>query len=226
MSSNQEEEVQLFGVVPSPFVTRVDIALNLKGIEYKFVEEKLGNFSETLIKYNPVHKKVPVLVHNGKPISESRVILEYIDDTWNQNPILPSDPYKRALARFWSNFIDDKFLGALRKLASSLRAKESIQESIEELEVVFQFLENELNEKFFGGEEIGLVDITGVYIAFWFPVMQEVSGLKVFTNEKFPKLYKWSQDLTNYQVVKEKLPNRETLLAYFRARYEGLVASK
>jgi glutathione S-transferase len=119
-----------------------------------------------------------------------------------------------------------QFLGALRKLASSLRAKESIQESIEELEVVFQFLENELNEKFFGGEEIGIVDITGVYIAFWFPVMQEVSGLKVFTNEKYPKLYKWSQDLTNYQVVKEKLPNRETLLSYFRARYESLVASK
>jgi glutathione S-transferase len=117
-------------------------------------------------------------------------------------------------------------VGALRKLASSLRAKESIQESIEELEVVFQFLENELNEKFFGGEEIGIVDITGVYIAFWFPVMQEVSGLKVFTNEKYPKLYKWSQDLTNYQVVKEKLPNRETLLSYFRARYESLVASK
>ncbi|CAJ2670584.1 unnamed protein product [Trifolium pratense] len=226
MASNQEEEVKLFGVVPSPFVTRVDIALNLKGVQYKFVEENLGNFSDTLIKYNPVHKKVPVLVHNGKPVSESRVILEYIDETWKQNPILPSDPYKRALARFWSNFIDDKFSGALRKLASSLRAKESNQESIEELEVVFQFLENELNEKFFGGEEIGIVDITGVYIAFWFPVMQEVSGLNVFNNEKFPKLYKWSQDITNHQVVKEKLPNRETLLAYFRARYESLVASK
>jgi glutathione S-transferase len=113
MASNQEEEVQLFGVVPSPFVTRVDIALNLKGVQYKFVEENLGNFSDTLIKYNPVHKKVPVLVHNGKSISESRVILEYIDDTWNQNPILPSDPYKRALARFWSNFIDDKVITPL-----------------------------------------------------------------------------------------------------------------
>ncbi|MCI63529.1 glutathione S-transferase, partial [Trifolium medium] len=76
------------------------------------------------------------------------------------------------------------------------------------------------------GEEIGLVDITGVFIAFWFPVIQEVAGLNVFNNEKFPKLYKWSKDLTNHQVVKEKLPNRETLLAYFRARYESLVASK
>jgi glutathione S-transferase len=109
MASNQEE-VKLFGMLASPFVSRVEIALKLKGIEYKYEEEKWGNLSDTLFKYNPVYKKVPVLVHNDKPISESLVIVEYIDETWKQNPILPSDPYKRALVRFWSNFIDDKVI--------------------------------------------------------------------------------------------------------------------
>jgi glutathione S-transferase len=118
MASNQEE-VKLYGIVGSPFVTRVDIALNLKGVEYKYEEEKLGNFSDALIKYNPVYKKVPVLVHNDKPISESLVILEYIDDAWKQNPFLPSDPYKRALARFWSKFIDDKVITPLFYFSSS-----------------------------------------------------------------------------------------------------------
>jgi glutathione S-transferase len=118
MASNQEE-VKLYGIVGSPFVTRVDIALNLKGVEYKYEEEKLGNFSDALIKYNPIYKKVPVLVHNDKPISESLVILEYIDDAWKQNPILPSDPYKRALARFWSKFIDDKVITPLFYFSSS-----------------------------------------------------------------------------------------------------------
>ncbi|XP_058736984.1 probable glutathione S-transferase [Vicia villosa] len=224
MASNQED-VKVYGMMASPFVSRVEIALKLKGVEYKYEVEKSGNFSDTLKKYNPVYKKVPVFVHNDKPISESLVILEYIDETWKQNPILPSDPYKRALARFWTKFIDDKCLSAARKAAFTIDEKER-EKSIEETEEAFQLLENELKGKFFGGEDIGIVDIAAIFIAFWFPIVQEATRLNLFTSEKFPKLYKWSQDLSNHPIVKEKLPPRESLLAYFKGRYESLIASK
>lgn len=101
-------EVQLIGVGGSPFVQRVQIALKLKGVQFTFIEENLRNKSDLLLKYNPVHKKVPVFVHNGKPLAESLVILEYIDETWENNPIFPQQPYEKALARFWTKFIDDK----------------------------------------------------------------------------------------------------------------------
>jgi len=105
-----KEELTLLGVMGSPFLHRVQIALKLKGIEYKYVEDDLNNKSDLLLKYNPVYKMIPVLVHNDNPISESVVILEYIDDAWKHNPILPSDPYQRAQARFWAKFIDDKVI--------------------------------------------------------------------------------------------------------------------
>ncbi|XP_028240360.1 probable glutathione S-transferase isoform X3 [Glycine soja] len=225
MAANQED-VKLLGATGSPFVCRVQIALKLKGVQYKFLEENLRNKSELLLKSNPVHKKVPVFIHNEKPIAESLVIVEYIDETWKNNPILPSDPYQRALARFWSKFIDDKIVGASWKSVFTVDEKErekNVEESLEAL----QFLENELQDKrFFGGDEFGFVDIAGVFIAFSIPIFQEVAGLQLFTSEKFPKLFKWSQELINHPVVKDVLPPREPLFAFFKSLYESLSASK
>jgi glutathione S-transferase len=101
-------ERKLFRTWSSPFPLRIVWALKMKGIEYEAVFEDMTNKSPSLLEYNPVHKKVPVLVHNGKPVSESLALLEYIDETWKENPLLPEDPYEKATARYWANFGEER----------------------------------------------------------------------------------------------------------------------
>ncbi|XP_076955345.1 putative glutathione S-transferase [Bidens hawaiensis] len=212
------DEVKLHGVDGSPFVCRAKIALNLKGIHYKFVVEDLTNKSGNLQKYNPVYKKVPVFVHNGKPVSESLVIVEYINDAWKGVPILPKDAHEKAQARFWAKFIDDKCAPAVFKAIISHGEEHVVAEAQEQL----QFLENKLNvkgKKFFGGENINLVDIAATFIAYWVGAAEEALRIKVVTKDKFPKLTEWCGNYVNSQVVKECLPPREYLVSFFKKTF-------
>lgn len=110
-------EVKLHGNWSSHSTYRVIWALSLKDIPYEYVEEDLTNESNSLLlHYKPLHQKVPLLVHGGKTISESTVILEYIDETWPQNPLFPVETLDRATARFWIQFIDDKVTASVSKL--------------------------------------------------------------------------------------------------------------
>lgn len=103
------DEIILLGCGFSPFGMRVRVTLAEKGIQYKYREENLDHKSPLLLASNPVHQKIPVLIHNGKPISESLIIVQYIDETWRgTSPLMPKDPYSRASAMFWAEFIDKK----------------------------------------------------------------------------------------------------------------------
>ena len=50
---------------------------------------------------------VPTLVDDGRAITESTVICEYLDDAWPAPPLRPDTPFERARMRIWTKRLDE-----------------------------------------------------------------------------------------------------------------------
>jgi glutathione S-transferase len=215
-----EGDLKLLGAGPSQFASRVRMILEQKGLSYEYLEQDLFNKGELLLKHNPIHKKVPVLIHNDQSICESSVILEYIDENWSGigPPVLPVDPYERATARFWATFVDDKlflsFIGILKAATEETKA-EKIADTIAALELLEEaFKKCFAGKDFFGGDSIGFVDVTfGSQLA-WIKTVEKISGAKLFDKTKVPLLVEWEKRFLAADFVKSALPSVEMIEEY------------
>ncbi|XP_026443250.1 glutathione transferase GST 23-like [Papaver somniferum] len=208
------EDLKLFSVWYSPYGCRIKCALQLKGLNYEYVEEDLSNKSDLLLQYNPVHKKVPVLVHGGKPIVESLIILEYIDETWPEKyPILPKDPYERSKARFWTKFMEDKEITFWSLVQATEETKEG---KIGEIMGILKTIEEHGpgDKQYFGGHDIGFVDLAFGTFFRWFKAVEELKGIKIF--ETCTRLQTWFERFNEVAVVKENLPSVDELVAHYK----------
>ncbi|XP_020704378.1 glutathione S-transferase U18 [Dendrobium catenatum] len=215
-----EEDVKLIGLWASPFVVRARIALNLKGIEYEFLEEEHGKKSELLLKSNPVYKKFPVLIHGGKPICESLLIVEYIDEVWPSSgfPILSADAYDRAISRFWASYIDDKFTSQIRVLMWNEEEKSKV-EAEEQLFTALLLLEEAFvkcskGKCFFGGDTINLLDIALGSCINWLKAVEIITGKNFLDKTKTPRLVEWAECFCSAEASKEVLPEAEKLVEF------------
>ncbi|CAK9172224.1 unnamed protein product [Ilex paraguariensis] len=213
-------DVKLLGGWPSPFVMRARIALNIKSVDYEFLQEKVGEKSELLLKSNPVYKKIPVLIHADKPICESLIIVQYIDEVWTSGPsILPSDPYDRAIARFWAAYIDDKWFPSVRGIALIAEGDEEKKEAVQEVATGLELLEDAFPKcnkggNFFGGERIGYLDIAlGCFLA-WLRVTEKLNNVKLLDEAKTPNLCKWAESFCSDAAVKDVMPETDKLLGF------------
>ncbi|XP_047339290.1 glutathione S-transferase U17-like [Impatiens glandulifera] len=208
--------VKLLGFSASPYVNRVQIALNLKSIEYEYLKETFGTKSELLLKSNPVHKKMPVMIHDDKPICESLIIVQYIDEQWTSGPtILPTDAYDRAIARFWAAYVDDKMFPSLREYR--MAAEEEKLSKLERVKEGFALLEEAFvksskGKAYFGGENIGYLDIAFGSLLGWVKAGEKMADLKFLEESNTPNLVKWVESFLSHEAVKGVIPETDVIV--------------
>jgi len=82
---------------------RVRIALNLKGLkpDYRFIHLLKDGGQQHSDAYKAVNPQnlVPTLIDNGHAIGQSLAIIEYLEETHPEPPLLPKDAFGRARVR-------------------------------------------------------------------------------------------------------------------------------
>ncbi len=172
--------IELFSFTACPYAQRVRMALIEKELEFELVEIDLHNRPAWFREISP-YGKVPVLRHEGHVIYESAIINQYLDEAFPARPLMPANPWGRAVARIWMDYCDTRYVPAIHKLLAAGGNPQAQAAAQEKLGEVLRFLEHEGLRKLgdgpcWLGATPTLPDIH--YLPFFerFPAYQELAG--------------------------------------------------
>ncbi|KAL4945407.1 hypothetical protein BDV06DRAFT_231014 [Aspergillus oleicola] len=157
---SKESELKLYGSCFCPFVQRVWIALELKGIPYQYIEVDPYQKPQSLLEVNP-RGLVPALRHGNWGSYESSVLMEYLEDLNVDSPLLPpGDARLRAHCRLWADYVNRHIVPSFYRVLQEQNQQKQI-ENAQELHNSFNTLVDAADPKgpFFLGPNISFVDV-------------------------------------------------------------------
>ena len=163
--------IKIIGSFVSPYVRKVLACVNLKGLDYEVdpITPFYGN--DEFQRLSPL-RRIPVLVDGDFSVSDSSVICAYLDEAYPGHALFPSDPKRRARARWFEEFADsrlgDLFIWSLfyQKIVHPIVWGEPgdqarIDKALnEDIPAALDYLEGELPSEGFLFGEIGAADIS------------------------------------------------------------------
>ena len=164
--------MELYNYFRSSASYRVRIALALKGLDYDYKAVHLVKGEQTAESYAAVSasRLVPLLRDGDHVFTQSLAIIEYLDETHPEPPLLPADPAGRARVRALALDIACEIhplnnLRVLRYLTQSLKVSEDDKDRWYRhwVETGLEVVERQLAARpgrYCHGDSPGLADIT------------------------------------------------------------------
>ncbi len=173
---NEKTKVTVIGSYLSPYVRKVLVCLDLKGLAYE-IDPIVPFFGGAEFERLSPLRRVPVLRDGDTTVIDSTVICEYLDDAYPDVPLLPTLPAARARARWLEEFADSR-LGetfvwhlynqlVIRRFVWRLPPEDGVLDRArnEEIPHLLRYLESELPRQ---GFLFGAVSVADVALAAFF----------------------------------------------------------
>jgi len=198
----------------SPYAWKVWLALEHKGIPY---ELKLLSFDRGDTKtreYRAINPRgrVPAIVDGGFALRESSVIVEYLEERYPQNPLLPREAAARATVRRLAVEADGDLAPAISRLfeitlyAEKPASTAEIQEAHDKILAELALLEAELKEPYFAGE-LSLADFALFpHIRMLKRIDDRQPGKGIADSRLPPKLRSWKQRVETLPYYEKTVP--------------------
>lgn len=205
-----------YGTLRSTNGSKTKVVLEEKGLAYQTETVSPGavwkKLPEILVKH-PLGK-VPWIEDGDLVLYDSTVINEYLNEKSATNPLLPTDPAKRALARALENYADEGVLSKFLPLIwmpwwspEAQRDTDSMEKGRQGMrEQIFPFLEQTLADNDYLCGEFSLADVPMMAVA----MVLEVDGMDVSDFAQTAAYLQRLRHRPSYQSISPKRSVAET----------------
>ncbi len=185
--------MKVHGVILSPNVRKVLVALVAKGLEYESVSLLPGDSSPEFRKISPLGM-IPAIEDGDTAVPDSAIIMQYIDEKHPDNPIMPTILEDRAKARWYMEYSGAAVFPCCapifqqrvvnRYFQNKPTDEDIVEHAINELfPPVLDYLESQVPDEGFLFGELGAADIAIVS-----PIINAEYGEFVIDENRWPKM--------------------------------------
>ena len=209
--------IVVWGVKASPYVRKVLMAAESKEIAYELREVLPVVVLQALKQEVPVDfaqasplGKIPAMRDGACSVSDSAVIVAYLEKAYPQHPLYPSDKHAYARALWFEKYADTAMSEVIHEKifvetfvkpkvfgkAPDVAMVQSVVQN--ELPAVLDYLEGQITGKYLVGDRLSIADIAVVNHL----VSLKLSGV-VIESSRWPQLARYVQGMLEEPVVKK-----------------------